>query len=218
MSILNFVQRLIRIVFGFFVTSTGIVLMIQAGIGLFPWGTLNAGLSMISTLTFGQCSQIIGLVVIIINIMLKSFPGIGTLLDMFLIGFFIDTIQSSGYIPAFHTQPLQLFVCLLGLAVFSFGLYIYMSADLGAGPRDSLMISIVRTTGKSITIVKPMIEITVTIAGVLLGGPLGLGTIILAVFGGKSLDLVFKLMHYDPATRQQYDFIQMYRTLTVKNK
>jgi uncharacterized membrane protein YczE len=61
-----------------------------------------------------------------------------------------------------------------------------------------------------------MIEVSVTLAGLLLGGPLGLGTLILALFGGKSLDLVFKFMHYDPSTRQQFDFVQMYQLLIQK--
>lgn len=216
MPVNELIRRLIRIVIGFFITSTGIVLMIQAGIGLFPWGTLNAGLAASTQLTFGQWSQIIGLIVIVINMIFKMYPGIGTLLDMLLIGFFIDLILAFGIIPSFHTPLFQILICLIGLAVFSFGLYIYMSADLGAGPRDSLMVAVVRSTGKSVTIVKPMIEVSVTLAGLLLGGPLGLGTLILALFGGKSLDLVFKFMHYDPSTRQQFDFVQMYQLLIQK--
>lgn len=200
-----------KLIFGLFLAALGTVIMIHANIGLFPWGTLNAGLTNSTGISFGVWSQLIGVIIIIGLILMKAYPGIGTLCDIFFVGFFIDTIEATGWIPTPHTLVTQLIFSLIGLFVLSYGMSIYMSCGLGAGPRDGLMLLMMKITGKPVTIVKAGIEITVTVLGLLLGGPFGVGTIMLAFLGGPVLDLVFKWTKFDAASVKQKTLVDLFR-------
>src|SRR6056297_1392227 len=89
-----------KLIFGLFLCGLGIVTMLMSNIGLHPWGTLNAGLVNVTTISFGQWSQIIGLAVIVFTMFLKVVPGIATILNMYLIGFFMDLILDSQLMPS----------------------------------------------------------------------------------------------------------------------
>ncbi|PLX33881.1 MAG: hypothetical protein C0604_02740 [Clostridiales bacterium] len=90
----------------------------------------------------------------------------------------------------------------------------YLSCGLGAGPRDGLMIALMNLTGKRVTVIKTSIEVTVTVLGIIMGGPLGIGTIMVALLGGRILDSVFTFFKYDPKEKSQMNFIGLYRFIT----
>lgn len=205
-----------KLTVGLFLCALGIVTMLLSDIGLNPWGTLNAGLVNVSPLSFGQWSQIIGLAIILFTFLLKVVPGIATLLNMYLIGLFMDWILDSGLMPTPGLLPLQILMNLAGLLVFSIGVTVYLSCGLGAGPRDGLMIALIRLTGKSVTVIKTSIEITVTAAGVLLGGPLGIGTVLVALLGGRVQDWVFQRAGFDPRLEKQVNLLETFRRLTTQ--
>ena len=186
-------------------------MMIHAKIGLFPWGTLNAGLTKATGLSFGTWSQIISLVLILIMALFKYYPGIGTLLDTFFFGYFIDFIQDARIIMYPKTLLGQTYFSILGLVLMSYGMSLYMSCGLGAGPRDGLMLFLMKITGKSVTFIKTSLEITVTGVGLLLGGPFGFGTIMLALLGGKVLQLMFKWTHFDAENVKQHDLFELFK-------
>lgn len=212
----DIITRLPRLLIGLVLCSLGITLLLTAGIGLNPWGTFTAGLVNITGLSFGRLSQLIGLTIIVLTIPLKVVPGVGTILNMIFIGMLIDIFKTL----SFMTQPsvfvLQLLMCIIGLGILSVGIYTYMSSGLGAGPRDGLMLALIKITGQNATVIKPIIEVTVTIIGILLGGPLGIGTVIVALLGGKFLDAVFNFMNYDPKATQHQNVLDITRILLAK--
>jgi len=207
-----------KLVLGLFLCGLGIVTMLMSNIGLNPWGTLSAGLVNVTSISFGQWSQIIGLAIIVFTMFLKVVPGIATILNMYLIGFFMDLILESGLMPSPENVFFQISMNLAGLFIFSLGIYMYLSCGLGAGPRDGLMIALMRLTNKSVTIIKTSIEVTVTVLGIMMGGPLGIGTIMAALLGGKILDLVLGFFNYDPKEKRQMDFLDLYKFITENDK
>ena len=200
-----------KLIFGLFLAAVGTVIMIHANIGLFPWGTLHAGLTLSTGISFGVWSQIVGIFILVIMSLFKFYPGLGTLLDIFFVGFFIDWIESLQVIPTPNGFITQTVFSLIGLFVLSFGMSLYMSCGLGAGPRDGLMLMLMKLTGKSVTVIKTTIELCVTLLGLLLGGPFGFGTIMLALIGGKVLNLVFKWTHYDATSVKQRNLIELFQ-------
>jgi len=203
-----------KLILGLFLCGLGIVTMLMSNIGLNPWGTLNAGFVNVTPISFGQWSQIIGLVIIVFTMFLKVIPGIATILNIYLIGVFMDLILESGLMPSPGNIVLQIPMNLAGLLIFSLGVYMYLSCGLGAGPRDGLMIALMNLTGKSVTVIKTSIEVTVTVLGIIMGGPLGIGTIMVALLGGRILDSVFTFFKYDPKEKSQMNFIRLYRFIT----
>ncbi|KIL74070.1 YczE/YyaS/YitT family protein [Bacillus badius] len=173
-----FILGLIVLAFGISLTIKGKVL----GIG--PWDVFHYGLYKQLGLTIGTWSILAGVIIILSTwIGTKTPPKIGAIVNMLLLGLFIDLFNA--LLPAPETFLVQLVFFMAGVFILGFGISLYVSADLGAGPRDSLMLLIVEKTGWSIAYVRNGMEITVFILGWLLGGPVGIGTIIIAFFLGK---------------------------------
>jgi uncharacterized membrane protein YczE len=127
-----------------------------------------------------------------------GFPfGLGTLLNIYFIGYFIDLIIMLGFIPQPSTLIEQFILLVIGIGSLGFGSFFYLDPKLGAGPRDGLMIRLVQLYKKPIGIIRGIIEITVLIIGYLLGGPIGIGTIIYGLSVGYSVQLAFILGGYD---------------------
>lgn len=210
----NFIKSILlvpKVIWGLFLASIGTVMMIHANIGLFPWGTLNAGLTASTGISFGVWSQIIGLIIVSVMAIFKFYPGIGTLLDIFFVGFFIDLIEFSSVLPTPENIFAKLFFSIVGLFILSYGMSVYLKCGLGAGPRDGLMLMLMHITGKSVSVIKTTIELTVTILGLVLGGPFGFGTILLALIGGKVLEIVFQLTGYDADKVKQKNLLELFR-------
>lgn len=194
----TYLIRLIRLVSGLFIYALGVVTQIKAHVGYAPWDIFHTGLASTLGLSIGQVSISVGLIIIIIDILLKEKIGLGTFANMFLIGLFIDLIMKLNIVPQ-STSPWTGYPMLLaGMILLCFGLYLYMSSAFGAGPRDTLMVAIHRRLGVSVGLAKAMIEITVAFLGWRLGGMLGLGTLIAASLIGVVLQLVLRLMRFEP--------------------
>lgn len=188
---------LIRLFIGFFMIGLGVYLMRIANLGLNPWSTFHTGLSIQTGLKFGTISQLTGLSLIIISLFMKIYPGVATILNMFFCGFFINLLETTNFIPHPNGFFIKCIYFFLGLWTLSFGICSYLSCKLGAGPRDGLMIGIVKKTKFKVTSVRTTIEVSVFLLGVLLGGPVGIGTVFAAFSSGYILHLVFNLMNYD---------------------
>jgi len=203
--------KLPRLFWGFFIISTGVTLMLTADLGMNPWGTLHSGIASMTGITFGQASQLTGITIIMIGLLIKVYPGISTILNMYFIGFFVDLINGLQIIPHYNYFPAQFVELLLGLLLFSYGLYIYLSCGLGAGPRDGLMVGLMRISGLSASYIKPTIELSAIAAGYFLGGKVGIGTVLVALSGGYIVNRIFKFYQFDPKKTQQlnlYDHIK----------
>lgn len=173
------VQRLARCVAGLAVFALGIRLVIAGDLGLSPWDVFHQGVSRHTGIGIGTCIIVVGVVLIAGNwALLDVRPGIGTILNAVEIGLVVNLIGDR--LP--HTEGIvgRLAYVVAGLLVVGLGSGLYLGADLGAGPRDGLMLGI-GARGPSIRLARTLIESTVLVAGVALGGNVGIGTVIFAV-------------------------------------
>ncbi|MEW9500298.1 YczE/YyaS/YitT family protein [Jeotgalibacillus marinus] len=170
---------------GLVLLALGITLTIKGQrLGIGPWDVFHVGLFQKNGLTVGMWSIIIGVLIIGTTVIItKKLPRIGTLLNMLLLGIFIDIFNF--FIPEPSTWPGVISIFLLGVVAVGYGTGVYVSANLGAGPRDSIMMLIVEKTGWNICMVRRGIELVVLAIGFSLGGPVGVGTLVTALFVGS---------------------------------
>jgi len=199
---MSFLARMPSLFVGLFLFSAGIVANLHAGLGMMPWGVLNVGLESMTSFTLGEVSQVVGLAVLLLGWLLGFPPGFGTFTNMYVIGVLIDWIIASGLIPIQETLLWQLVLLLLSVAFLGVGTLLYIRVGLGAGPRDGLMMGLVKKTGRPVSTIRGAIEITVLVIGYLLGGPIGIGTLISAVTVGYAVQLSFKLGGYSKDAEQ----------------
>lgn len=194
-------KKIPRLVLGFTIIAIGIHMTLLADLGMNPWGTFHQGVMLNTPLTFGQVTQLTGLVVILFSLLLKIYPGVGTVLNMLLIGIIVDLIAYIQPIQIPNNLSLRLLYLLIGMVLFNYGVYVYISCNIGAGPRDGLLVGLVKITGKKVTYIRPAIEVTILTIGILLGGTFGLGTFVNALGGGWMLHQIFVFHHYDPSKK-----------------
>jgi len=192
-----------KLMLGFMIIAIGINLTIYADMGLNPWGTFHQGISRITHLTFGIVTQLTGIFIIVMSLFIKIHPGIGTILNMFFIGFLVDIFDAMKIIPHSESLAIRIIYLLIGTFLFNYGIYIYMSCALGAGPRDGLLVGLVKLTGISVSFMRPIIEVTIVLTGILLGGSYGIGTLLNAFGGGYILNTVFKFYKFNPKEVKQ---------------
>jgi uncharacterized membrane protein YczE len=197
-----FLARMPSLLVGLFFFSAGVVANFHSGLGMMPWGVLNVGLEKMTPFTLGEVSQVVGIAVILIGWLLQFPPGFGTFANMYVIGVLIDWIIASGLIPIPETLLWQLGLLFLSVVFLGVGSLLYLQVGLGAGPRDGLMMGLVKMTGRSVSTIRGAIEIAVLVIGYLLGGPVGIGTVISAVTVGYAVQLAFNLGGYSKDTKQ----------------
>lgn len=186
-----------KLFIGLFLYAIGIVLTINANLGLSPWDVLHQGISKFTSLTMGQVSIILGLIFVIIDWILGEKLGIGTISNMLFIGLFMDLLMLNNLIPIFHSLVPRLIMLFIGIVIIGVASYFYISAGLGSGPRDGLMIALTKRTKKSVRFIRNCIESTVLIIGYAIGGTIGVGTLIMVVSGGYFIQLAFKTFKLD---------------------
>jgi len=172
-------------------------MILYADLGMSSWGVFHMGLMNVMGLTFGQATQIVGLVVLLLGWFLGFPPGFGTVMNMFFIGYFIDTVIEWEIVPQFNDVTLQLGLLVGGMVVIGVASYFYLSPMLSAGPRDGLMIGLVQKLDRPVSQIRGGIEITVTVLGFMMGGPVGVGTLITAFSIGYFVQTAFKMGNYD---------------------
>lgn len=181
--------RWIFFIVGMMIMSLGISLMIKGQrLGIAPWDVLHLGLYQNFGLTIGSWSIISGFVIIsVTSIIVREWPRLGTWLNMLVIGLFIDFFN--WLIPDVTSLTVQIIYFIIGVFVLSYGVGIYVSPNLGAGPRDSLMLLFVEKFGWSLRLVRTTIEAIATLIGFLLGGPVGIGTLVVVLFSGQIIQI-----------------------------
>lgn len=184
--------RLVCLTLAFVVIGVAIDLSIKANLGVGAWTVFHLGVAGHSGLTQGQISQIVGLAIIAASYFLGIKPAIGTVLNMLLIGWFFDASVAMGLVPPAPSPMVGLFYLFASTLLMGFGGAMYMSAGLGAGPRDSLMLALIRRTAWPVRSIRTGMETTVLVLGWLLGGPVGLGTLVLSIGLGPAIELFFE--------------------------
>jgi uncharacterized protein len=177
--------RFVIYFFGLLIMALGIVLLLRADIGATPWDVLHVGLYYQFGLTIGSWSIIVGLFILTVSALLtKSFPQIGAFLNMLSVGIFIDMYLFIPFLVTPHTFLGKAIMFIAGLIIMCYGMGFYISANLGAGPRDSLMLALTSLTGWKVRNIRVTMEVAVLLVGWLLGGPVFWGTILLSILIG----------------------------------
>lgn len=215
------VLSIIRLFSGYFLYALGIVMSINANLGIAPWDVLNQGIGNVFNISIGKASIIVGLIIVLVDIYLGENIGWGTVCNMLFIGIFIDILMASNLVPKFDSFFPSLLLILVGLLVIGFACYLYIGAGYGIGPRDGLMVALTKKTKKSVKFVKNTIEVTVLILGYLLGGSVGIGTAVMSIGGGYFFEFVFKLVNFNVAeVKHRYigDDIRFIKEKLMKNE
>ena len=200
----QFYVRLLRLIFGLFLYALGIVVTLKAQIGYAPWDVFHVGLSKTIGISIGTASIIVGALIVIITALLGEKLGLGTILNMVLIGFFLDLILQIPAIPQANNFVVGIIMLILGLFIIALASYFYIGSGFGAGPRDSLMVALTRKTKLPVGVCRGTIELLAVFAGWQLGGMVGVGTIISAFAIGFCVQTTFKLLKFD-ATEIQHE-------------
>jgi uncharacterized membrane protein YczE len=193
----SLIKRILRLFAGLFLYAVGIVMTINANIGLSPWDVFHQGLSKNVHITMGQASISMGILIVVINSILGERIGWGTISNMLFIGIFMDILMINNIIPVFENIILKLGMMFIGMFVIGTASFLYISTGFGSGPRDGLMIALTKRTGKSVRFIRNCIEVSVLAVGATLGGSLGIGTPIMAFTIGPAVQLAFKLYKFD---------------------
>jgi len=184
--------------FGLLLYAIGIVVTIKANIGYGPWEIFHAGLGKTLGITIGNASIVVGLAVVIITLAMKERLGLGTIMNMLVIGVFIDIIIKYNIIPVAVNRVVGVIVLIVGLYIISLASYFYISSGFGAGPRDSLMVALTRRTSLPIGVIRGSIELTATLVGWALGGMAGPGTVISGFAIGFCIQTTFRVLKFKP--------------------
>ena len=166
------------LVFGLILFGIGEALLITANIGVSPWFVLHQGLAFQTGYSIGITTFIVSIIVLLIWFPLKQKPGIGTILNALIIGLMIDVCIR--YVPTPENFISQILLGAFAVLTVGIGGGIYLVANLGAGPRDGLMVGLQKKTNLPIALVRATIEITVVSIGWYLGGTVGIGTLLFA--------------------------------------
>ena len=172
-------RRLVQLLVGLFLYGWSMAMMVRSGLGLDPWDVFHYGLAKHVPLTFGQVTIVVGALVLLAWIPLRQRPGIGTVLNIFVIGLSADF--GLGIMSQTHNIVARIALLLGGIVLNGLAGALYVGAHLGPGPRDGLWVAITRRYGWSIRLVRTVIELSVLVIGWLMGGTVGVGTVLYAL-------------------------------------
>ncbi len=189
-------RRLVQLYIGLVLYGVSDALLVLAGLGLDPWDVLHQGLARRTGISIGAWVIIVGVAVLLLWIPLSQRPGIGTVSNTLAIGLVIDGTLALA--PAPHGLPARWACLLAGVFLNGVATGCYIGARLGPGPRDGLMTGLA-ARGRSIRAVRTAIEVTVLAAGWLLGGTVGVGTVLYAVAIGPLAHVFIPLLTVRPA-------------------
>ncbi|MGH8776339.1 MAG: YczE/YyaS/YitT family protein [Jiangellaceae bacterium] len=185
-------RRLIQLYAGLVLYGVSIALMVRAGLGLDPWDVLHQGMAERVPLSFGAVTIVVGALVLLAWIPLRQRPGIGTVSNVIVIGLAVD--GTLAILPTPEPLALQAVFMLAAVGLNGVATAAYIGARLGPGPRDGLMTGLVRVTGRSVRLVRTSIEVTVLALGWLLGGTVGVGTVVYALAIGPLVHVLLPML------------------------
>ncbi len=218
----SIIKRFARLLAGLCIMSFGSAMALVADLGMEPWDVLNDGMARFlqgifniqlsngaDLITFGRANIAIGLTILLIDVLFREKVGFGTFINILLCGNVVDLctgdlIPGFALLPDYRGLPLsesflpRLILCVLSLLPAAYGMYVYMSARLGSGPRDGLMCVVKRrATRIPVGGVRVILEGCALLLGWFLGGTVGLGTIILVCLSGPVMQVIFRLHKFD---------------------
>lgn len=183
-------KRLVLLIFGLFIYGLGVAMTVRASLGIAPWDVLAQGISVQTGLSFGVSTVVVSALVLLAWIPLKVKPGIGTVANAILIGLFADFWLL--VLPDFEIYWQQLIMFLIGVVIVAIATGLYISSQLGSGPRDGLMQGTANALDRPFWLVRTAYEGTVLTVGWLMGGQVREGTLIFALSIGYLVQLSLK--------------------------
>jgi uncharacterized protein len=180
-SVMNFtfILRLIIFLLGIFILALGVSTVIRANLGVPTWDVLHIGLAKLIKLSIGRCIQIVGIIMVLMTAYFeKKRPSIGGILNILLVGFFVNNILDLNLIPSLTGLIQRSTLLLSGIVLMGIGSGMYVASKLGAGPRDGMTLFLSKRFSMSVRLSRTLLEITALTIGWLIGGPVALGTFI----------------------------------------
>ena len=207
----------LQIAAGLLVFAFGVHLTIFANIGLAPWDCLGMGIAGHTPLNYGLSMTAMALVILGVDLLLKERIGFGTIIDALLTGNFVQMFNDLNPLPANESLWLGIAVMVAGFAFMALGMWIYMSAGQCCGPRDALLVGLGKRMPRlPIGVVEILLWAAVLLAGWLLGGPVGVGTLISTFGAGLVMQLVYSLLRFEPRSVVHRDVAQVVREIAGK--
>ncbi|MFJ2772654.1 YitT family protein [Streptomyces sp. NPDC087300] len=184
-------RRLLQLYVGLTLYGVSSALMVAAGLGPEPWNVLNQGLAELTGLSIGVVSIIVGAAVLLLWIPLRQRPGLGTVSNVFVCGLAMDAALA--LLPDVHALGVRIPLLVAGILLNGVATGLYITAAFGPGPRDGLMTGLHRRTDRSIRLIRTSIEVAVVATGFVLGGTVGVGTVLYAVSIGPLAQFFLRL-------------------------
>lgn len=193
------VRQFLKILLGLSIYSFGVYLTIYANIGLAPWDSLAVGISRHVPLNYGGTMVAISLTAVILQLLLRESIGFATLFDALLTGNLTQLLCDISPYPENHSLWFGIAYMLFGFLFIALGMYVYMKVEQGCGPKDGLLIAIGKRLPKiPIGVVEILLFAFVTLIGWLLGGNVGIGTVISTFGAGAVMHLFYSIIHFEP--------------------
>ncbi|WP_037175142.1 membrane protein YczE [Rhodococcus sp. UNC363MFTsu5.1] len=184
--------RLVALFVGLWLYGFSMALMVVAGLGLDPWDVFHQGVAQRTSLSFGTVIALTGAAVLLLWIPIRQRPGFGTVANVVVIAVSVDT--SLALLPELDAMGARILVMLFAVVLNALATALYIGAGLGPGPRDGLMTGLAARTGLSVRLVRTGIEVAVLATGWMLGGTVGVGTVVYALGIGPLIQLMMRLM------------------------
>ena len=203
-----------QIVVGLFIFSFGVHLTIFANIGLAPWDCLGMGISYYTPLNYGISMTLIALCVLGVDLLLKEKIGFGTIIDALLTANFVQFFNNVNPFPLNDNLWIGILIMLAGFVFMALGMAVYMKSEQCCGPRDALLVGLGKRMPKvPIGIVEVILWAVVLAIGWLLGGPVGIGTLISTFGAGLMMQLVYMVIRFEPRELKHKGVIEVSKML-----
>ncbi|MFD8809770.1 membrane protein YczE [Streptomyces sp. NPDC059597] len=190
-------RRLVQLYGGLALYGASSALLVRADLGMEPWNVLHQGLARLTGLSMGVVLTIVGALVLLLWIPLRQRPGLGTVSNVLVIGFALDATLS--VLPAVHGIVARALLLVAGIVLNGAATGLYIAAAFGPGPRDGLMTGLHQRTGRSIRLLRTLVEVAVVATGFALGGTVGVGTVLYALSIGPLAQLFLRVFAVPPS-------------------
>lgn len=199
----------LKIIIGLLIFSLGVHLTIRANLGLAPWDCLGMGVSYHTPLNYGLAMTAISVIILLIDLLLRERIGFGTIFDAFLTGNFIQLFNDIDSFPETADTFIGIWIIIAGLALMAVGQYFYMSSAQCCGPRDALLVALGKRLSRlPIGAVQILLWGMALLAGWLLGGPAGIGTIVSTFGSGIVMQVIYTLIKFEPRKVEHQSVIE----------
>lgn len=217
----NYIKRFARFFIGITCCAVGILFTLQANIGFSPWDVLHMGISGTTGISYGTANIGVGISILLLAVILGEKLGLGTVLNILCVGKIVDFLLRLNILPnnANENVIIGLVMMTLGLSITAFGCVLYLGAELGGGPRDSMMVGLKKKFPKvPVGAFKGILEGSALVGGYILGGKVGVGTLYAVVASGFIVQTIFGVCKFQVDKLEQESIIETFKNFVGKGQ